>query len=172
MSAKIFTPNVCEHCHQTTDYALALDRGTAMIVIAFVNAVRRHGRNRVHIHGEMIAQNEGGRSHIEMIHAGYMTPIMEHNVVRPRYHGLIAFVDKGSGEYLLTRKGADFLRGHPVQRVAIIDKVAGRNSGYLESAGTVTIGELLRKDADMWAGNMSDIRASLEVPEFTEPLLI
>lgn len=171
MSTKLFTPHTCPTCSQTMDYAMALDKGSALIVLAIANAVRRLGRNKVHIDHEAIGQHEGGESFFAMIREGYMTPTMQHNVARPRYHGLIAFVERGSGEYLLTRKGADFLRGEPVKKVAIIDKVHGKNAGYLEEAGTVTIDELLSDKGGLWAGNLGELRQTFSTVEMTASML-
>jgi hypothetical protein len=143
-------PHVCEACSQTTTYAMALDRGTAHIVLAVFNAVRRLDRNRVHIDKEMVALKHDWPSYQEMIEGGCMTSSMQHNVPRARYHGLIAFADRGSGEYLLTPKGAAFLRGEPVPKVVIVDKAKKKNAGYFEPEGIVTWAQLVRKEP-YWA---------------------
>jgi len=157
MKNAAFVPDVCPHCTQTTNYEMTLDRGTALIVLAIANAVRRLGRNRVHVADEMLAQHDGGRSFAEMVGAGYMTPKMYTNVSRARRHGLVAFAEgRGGGEYLLTRKGAAFLRGELVPRMAVVSKVTGHNSGYWPEGGTVRVGELLKRDAPMWAGAIRD----------------
>lgn len=129
---------------------MALDRGTAHIVLAVFNAVRRLERNRVHIDKEMVALKSDFDSYQHMVEEGFMTSSMQHNVPRARYHGLIAFADRGSGEYLLTPKGAAFLRGEPVPKVVIIDKAKKKNAGYFEPEGTVTWAQLVRKEP-YWA---------------------
>jgi hypothetical protein len=171
MSTPLFTPHTCSECGQTTDYDLPLDKGSAMIVMAVANAVRRLNKNSVHFERDMLGTHEGGESYFSMIRGGYMTPMMARNIARPRYHGLIAFVEKGTGEYLLTRKGADFIRGAPVKRIALIDKVLGKNAGYLETGGETTIHELLRKETPMWAANLEELRTAFAGEEMTASML-
>lgn len=167
-----YQAETCGACGQTTSYAMALDRGTALMVLAIANAVKRLGRNRIHVSKEMLAMAEPGEAFLKMIGEGYMTPTMEHNLAKPRYHGLIAFVDRGSGEYLLTRKGADFIKGARIKRIAIIDKTKGKNGGYWEEAGDVSIVELLRdKKRPTWEYNLTELSQALDGPEITKTLL-
>jgi hypothetical protein len=144
-----YVAKTCEHCHQTLDYAMPLDRGSALIVLAIANAVRRKGVNRVHVVNDMEGRlsdfgvNRNQAWH-RMVEEGYMTGTMRSNVARPRYHGLIAFADKrGVGTYLLTKKGASFLQNIPVPRVALIDKTTGHQAGYWDEGGMTTITQLL-----------------------------
>lgn len=159
-----FEPKICDHCGQSEQYAMRLDRGTAMILRSFYNAVRRLNRNKVHVQNEMamsmsdIRQGFGGLK--GAIDAGFMSNSMEHNLSRPRYHGLVAFVDKGSGEYLLTPKGAKFLRDEPVMRTVIIDKRTKKNAGYFEPHGTVTYSELI-KEKVTWSAADATALASI-----------
>ncbi len=150
-STQKFTPGKCDHCTQTTNYLLRLDAGTAHIMIAMANAVRRLGRNRVHLQKEMEGRPDEFPTYQQMIREGYMTSRMEGNASRPRYHGLIASGDK-PGEYLITKKGAAFLRGLPVMRSAIVSKVTGHNAGYWEPDGEATIKEILKEEPYWWGG--------------------
>lgn len=151
MKRVTFVPHVCETCGQTRDYEARLDAGTCHIVIAIANAVRRLKRNKVHLMQEAMAMTrefDGGFK--QMIAAGYLTPIMIHNAFKARYHGLIARCGEvGDGEYLITRKGADFLRGKPISYSVIVTKVTHTNAGYVDENDKVTIKQLL-KEAPWW----------------------
>jgi len=150
-----FVPDVCGECTQTKTYDLGLDRGTAFIVLAVYNAVQRKDENRVHIDKEMVALKSDFDSLEHMISEGFMTSSMQHNVPRARYHGLIAFVDKGTGEYLLTPKGARFLRGEAVPRIAIVDKKTHKKLAYWnEDEDQVTFRDLMKKTEPFW--NLND----------------
>lgn len=143
-----FEPHICETCTQTTEYVIRLDKGSAHIVMALAEAVRRCDRNRIHLKNDMLTTHPeelGGYNN--MVAAGFMTSWMIGNVLRPKYFGLVAQVDGGGqGEYLLTPKGARFLRGDPVEAVAVIDKKTHSKKRYLEEEGTVTIFDLLKRD--------------------------
>lgn len=153
-----FEPEVCECCKQTKNYALALDRGTALIILAIYNAVRRKNENKVHIQKEMVVLASDFPSYRDMVAGGFMTSIMWSNVSRARYHGLVAFVDGGGdGEYLITKKGAKFLRGERIPRTAIIDKATGHKSHYLEpETDTITFAECMKRETPFW--DLTDIK--------------
>lgn len=126
----------CTCCGQTKTYLLGLDKGSAQIVIAILNIVSEKGVNEVHPANEI--DMTGKRKW------------MLTNLSKPRFHGLIAFIDDKPGHYCLTRKAGDFLRRARVPRYAIISKVTGHQEGYLEGEkDTVTITDLLKEDA-MW----------------------
>lgn len=146
-----FKPHTCEGCGQTTTYALALDRGSALIVLAIYNAVRKKGTNLVHILDEMVVDPaEYGGKYQAMIEDGKMSVRMEGNISRPRFHGLIA-QGKEAGWYLITPKGAKFLRGEKVPRVAIIDKRTHTKKEYLDpERDQATFGSLLKRETPFW----------------------
>lgn len=162
-----FEPEVCSDCGQTKNYALAMDKGSSHIVIALASAVERLGRNSIHLVKECLANPSSFNSQRDMLEGGYMTMRMIGNASRPRYHGLIAF-GKESGEYCLTTKGYQFLRGHLIPRTAIIDKVKSVNAGYYLPAGEVGINDLL-KEEPYWDGTAK--RIELLDPAFNLALL-
>lgn len=43
MKKEIFKPRICHECTQSTEYALALDRGTAEIVAAIAKGIEIRG---------------------------------------------------------------------------------------------------------------------------------
>lgn len=159
-----FQSTVCECCKQNTNYAIALDRGTALTLLAMANAARRLGRNRIHLLKDMLM--EGRMSMKEMVEGGYLTMRMIGNATRPRYHGLIAFHgDGGTGEYVITRKGGEFLHGSSIPKVAIIDKVRGKNGGYWEQGGMVTIFDSLKSKDPAWNWAVTNVRSHTPVLE-------
>lgn len=150
MKNKKYTPTKCECCGQTTDYEIKVDKGTATIVLAVYNAVRRLDRNQVHLTKDMEARAEDFESYQHMVSEGFMTSNMADNVLRAKYHGLVAQVEGGGrGEYLITRKGAEFLRGKAIPRTAIVDKVSHSKKTYLDLDDTITFSTAMR-DAPWW----------------------
>lgn len=113
-----YVPEVCECCQQSTTYLLAIDKGTVEIVKAIARFIGTKGINAVHprkeMEGTLLTSNQVG------------------NLSRPRFHGLIASLEGESGNYVLTTKGSDFLRGKVIPKYAIISKSEGRQIGYFE----------------------------------------
>lgn len=168
-----FTPEICPHCCQTTDYKIDLDRGSAHIVIAIANAHRRTGHKRIHVTNEMLGLTKDFRSPYEMVMDGYMSAAMLQNILRPKYFGLIA-QGEDPGYYLLTKKGSKFLRGETVNRSAVVDKLTHSKKLYLEDAGMITIGELLKSSSIFfWEGEKAKLEklAAYLDQEMTEPKL-
>lgn len=134
-----YTPELCSHCNQTKTYLLGLDRGSLDIVRAIAKRIEVKGINIVHPRKEAV-----------------LTNTQWCNVARPRFHGLIAAVKGQRGNFLLTRKGAKFLRNERVPRFAIVSKAEGHQIGYFEPEKyTVTASELL--DGEYWEGINYDI---------------
>jgi hypothetical protein len=135
-----YEAEICEHCLQTTTYAIAIDKGTVDIVSKMADFIGKKGINTVHPRKEM----EGS----------YLTSNQVGNLSRPRLHGLIAKVKGESGNYLLTTKGAEFLRGKAISRVAIVQKATGKTEkstiGYLQD-DMVTL-DCFRTSVEYWEG--------------------
>lgn len=145
MALEKFKAKVCSCCGQTEEYIISLDAGAADIVMAIAAAIRKKGENKISPRNEMEISkkqmNEMGYN--LMVKEGYLTSNMVGNLSKARSHGLIARVESGS--YCLTTKGADFLKGAPVPRHAIISKTTGHNIGYWhEFYEKVTIKELMK----------------------------
>lgn len=135
-----FKAGMCEHCKQSTTYRLGLDKGSAEIMVTLIEAISKKGINEVHPSREL---DLSGKK------KWFLT-----NLSRPRFHGLIAFVKNKKGYYLITRKGADFLRNVAVPKYAVRSKVTGHLEGYWEpEACTVTMRQL-RKSEQMWEGDI------------------
>jgi hypothetical protein len=148
-----YTPEKCGSCEQTTTYILALDRGTVKILKGIARAIGEKGINCVHIAKEVLAR-------------GFVTVNERSNIARPRAHGLIARVkgENMKGNYLLTKKGAAFLRGERVPRFAIMSKTKGHQVGYLEpEKHTVSIRDFDAK-GEYWEGIGYDIVEGRVVP--------
>ena len=151
MKEKKFTPEVCECCTQAKTYRLGLDKGSAKIVLAIIDAVVRKGINEIHPAREM--DTSGNKK-------WYLT-----NLSRPRFHGLIAYIDDKKGYYCVTRKAGKFLRGMAIPKYAIISKVTGHQEGYWNADDEqVTIGELL-KSPIQWEGDYNKMLDTIDPTE-------
>lgn len=124
-NADQYQPEVCACCQQTTSYVLSIDQGTVDILRSIANAIRRKGINAIHPRDEM--ETHGGG---DLVAQGQLTSSQVCNLSRPRFHGLIAAIKGQPGNYCLTRKGADFLQGAEIPRIAIIDKITTSQIGY------------------------------------------
>lgn len=133
-----YTPDVCSSCNQSKTYALAIDRGTVHIVKQIARFIAKKGINAVHPRKEM----EGS----------YLTSNEVGNLSRARFHGLIARVHGESGNYLLTTKGAKFLKGERVPQVAIISKVTGHQEGYFLPEDLNTVVSDYETPGEYWEG--------------------
>lgn len=125
-----YKPEICACCNQSTTYLLAIDRGTVDIVRAIAVAIFRKGINVVHPRKEM--ETSQNMDFDLMIREGMLTSNQVGNLSRPRFHGLIAKIKDNPGNYCLTTKGAQFLKGQPISRFAIISKSEGMQIGYYE----------------------------------------
>lgn len=141
MTTKLgYEPEKCECCGQTKTYLLGIDRGSVEILKGVARAIGEKGINCVHVNKELVGR--------------YLTPIQMTNMSRPRSHGLIAHVrgEGMKGNYLLTRKGAAFLRGERIPKFAIMSKSEGHQIGYFEPESlTVAITDFTGKE-DYWEG--------------------
>jgi hypothetical protein len=155
MKKNKFKPRVCECCKQTENYLLGLDKGSAKIVLKILYAIGEKGVNEIHPSKEMDLTIED---------AWFLT-----NLSRPRFHGLIAYVDEENkpGYYCLTRKAGKFLKNYPVPRNAIISKVTGHQEGYYDIQETVTINELLGEDIN-WEGKSEYSKRGLDIVDNLE----
>lgn len=140
-----YQPEICECCNQTKTYLLAIDRGTVDIVKGISRAIGKKGENSVHLTKEVLEQGFFSSHH------------QVGNVARPRAHGLVAKVKGEPGYYLLTSKGAKFLRGDRIPKYAIISKVEGRQIGYFEEEKNVVAIEDFNSESDYWEGINYDI---------------
>lgn len=158
---KDFKPAVCNDpdCGQTKEYLLGLDKGSAKIVIAMMEHIARTGKNDVHPAQEM--DLSGDRK-------WFVT-----NLSRPRFHGLIAYLDKDRlpGRYCITRKGGKFLRNELVPKYAIISKVTGHQNGYFAEFELQTnLKELLHQEP-MWEGDELRMINHIAGTEYQPPTL-
>ncbi len=166
MTDNRYTPEHCEHCSQTTTYLLAIDRGTVDIVKAFSVAIRLKGINAIHPTKEMEVppkEYDYRRSMLE----GKLTSTQIGNVSRAHRHGLLAKVRGAPGNWCLTSKGAQFLRGEPIPKFAIVSKVTGHQIGYWKpELHQATVNEF-KPDMEYWTGinyGIVDGRIVTEMP--------
>lgn len=154
-----YKPEVCVCCGQTTTYLIAIDHGTVHIVKQIARFIQQKGINCVHPRKEM----EGA----------WLTSNEVGNLSRARLHGLIAKVKDNPGNYLLTKKGARFLKGDKIPRVAIIRKgteaTDRHNDGYFNpEEDTCVVGDFTASQGDYWEGinyTIEEGRIVRDVPE-------
>lgn len=116
-----YVAEVCEHCNQAKTYLLPIDWGTALIVKAFARAIRNKGINTIHPTKEMLVRNNEW-TYQRALEEGVLTSNQIGNFTRARVHGLLARNKEHAGNWILTRKGAAFLRGERIPKLAIIEK--------------------------------------------------
>lgn len=162
LSTPEFAPNVCECCGQATEYILPIDRGTTVIVKALAAAISRKGINIIHPTKEMEVP-VADWTYARGVRDGVLTSTQIGNFTRARVHGLIARSHDKPGNWLLTSKGARFLRGETVPRFAVVSKSAVGNDershkeSYFEPEVHVcTVHDFTKKDP-MWEGINFDI---------------
>lgn len=157
-----YEPEVCQCCGQAKTYILPIDWGTSVIVKAVARAISRKGINCIHPKKEMEVSAKNW-TYERAITEGVLTSVHIGNFTRARVHGLIARYKNEPGNWLLTRKGAAFLRGERIPRLAVIEKSkSGERSHKEEYFGapyhTCTVHEVIKsKGHPTWEGIDFDI---------------
>lgn len=138
-----YKPEKCECCGQQKTYLLAIDKGTVAIVKQIARFIGEKGINAVHPRKEM-----EGR---------WLTSNQVGNLTRARAQGLIARIKGKPGNYVLTKKGASFLRGDPIPKFAILSKVTKHQIGYFEEEKYQVTVHDFNTTAEYWEGVGYDI---------------
>jgi len=154
MSKKDFEPEVCDCCNQRTEYLLTLSKGIATIVKAVGAAIKNKGENVIHPAKEMQIQAEDW-TYQKAHRDGKITSSHRGNFSNARIHGLLAKYENESGNWVLTRKGGDFLRGEPVPKYAVVAKSTTEAGSHLKhywnaQDESVTIHDLTGDDMPRW----------------------
>jgi predicted transcriptional regulator len=146
--------HTCPHCGQSLTYELDIDKGSVETLKTISAFIKRKGRNAVHLTKEL--QGNGLTSH------------QIGNISRLRFQGLVAKIEGEAGNYCLTRKGLDFLKGLSVPRTAIIKKGTENTPPHLLGYGD----EMCQiKDFDKawdgyWNASGYDIKEGRVIPPF------
>lgn len=163
-----FEPEVCDCCGQAKTYLLPIDFGTALIVKAFSKFIQLKGINMVHPTKEMEVLGNAWTYDLAMSH-GLLTSTQIGNFTRARAHGLIARHKDEPGNWVLTAKGARFLRGERIPKLALMRKsrvddgigytsASHKEEYFKPNEYTTTIHEVKSKDhPGMWEGISFDI---------------
>ena len=147
--AKPYQREKCGDCGQYSTYLLSVDRGTLDIVRAIAMAEKRKGVCAIHPRKEL---EVSGMDYAEMYRRGLLTSNQVGNLKRPNAHELIAKVPKECGNYYVTKKGFNFLKGADIPRFAIMSKTEKRQIGYyLADEYAVNVKDLLRS-GEYWEG--------------------
>lgn len=165
---------VCECCGQAKTYLLPVDTGTALIVKAVAARVRAKGINVVHPTKEMEVPARDW-TYTRAIREGVLTSTQIGNFTRARVHGLIARYRGEPGNWVLTTKGARFLKGERIPKLAIVQKTkkgdaSHKQDYHMPDVHTVTVHEVMnpRSNDPVWEGIDFDILEGhiiLELPQ-------
>ena len=167
-----YLPERCHCCNQTTTYLLPLDKGAVDIVKAIAVAIRKKGVNIIHPRKEMEVEKK--LDYQTMIREGLLTSNQVGNLSKARFHGMIAHIKDNRGNYCLTTKGAEFLKGTDVPRFAIISKKDGHQIGYyIEKEARCKVRDFDIVD-QYWEGIDFIIKEGriVKQQDFTQPALI
>lgn len=128
----------CKYCgHKLEPRKESLSRGLVDTLVKFYEAVWKCGRNDIHLQKDM-----------------YLTKNQYNNFSKLRYFGLVAKVkvagQTNSGRWLLTRRGALFLKGEPVHKWVKVYN----NHLVARSAEEITIKDML--DYDIYWNEKTD----------------
>ena len=130
-----FEKDICECCGQSTNYIVGIDKGTAVIMKKIARAIKEKGINCVHLAKENVLE------HNELC-----------NIIRPRYHGLVAHAKGETGNFVLTQKGFNFLAGHTIPKYAVVNKKGKFIEQYFKPEEyLVRINDFNNED-DYWEG--------------------
>ncbi len=170
-----FEATVCECCEQAKNYILPIDWGTAVIVKAFAAHIRNKGINMVHPTKEMEVPAKEW-TYDRAIREGVLTSTQIGNFTRARVHGLLARTKDEPGNWVLTRKGAQFLRGVRIAKLAIVEKGKqgdrSHQEGYhMPELYTCTVHELGMDASGPWEGidfEIQEGRIVLDLPVKTQ----
>lgn len=138
----------CHACGQTIDYVLDMDRGSCSILKELAKFIRAKGINAVHPNKEMVK-----------IPNPILSARQLDNIVRLKFHGLVAHLDGERGNYALTRKGLAFLNGEPIPKSVTIKKKAEGERAHvvLRSDKLVTIADIDKEWGPWWSSNGYEI---------------
>ncbi len=144
MENETYHPTVCECCDQALDYRVGLSKGHVRLMAKFAAAIRAKGINAVVPSKELATGKWGIPFTVTEMKA----------LSQVRLHGLLAMSREHAGNWLLTTKGADFLRGRSIPRYALVLKrnkaTSEHTTGYWEAErNMITAGELL-KEGEYW----------------------
>ena len=164
MNAYGFKARECGCCGQAETYALPVDWGTAIIVKAVARAIRIKGINVIHPTKEMEVPTKDW-TYQRAVNEGKLTSKQIGNFSRAKAHGLIARYKDEPGNWLLTSKGAAFLRGQAIPRLrvrtkhGVTQKLAPEDRYWMPEKYQVTIHEVLSRGSKYprWEGIDFDI---------------
>lgn len=142
---------VCETCGQRVYTLSSLNKGIVNILIACSKFVEKKGVNVFHPEKELLAH-------------GYITANQRGNISHLGNHGLIAKHHE-AGNWVMTKKGLDFLRGAAINKVAVIEKATKTTVGYVSDAGQATLRDIIGNSEEYWQGCNYEIHNGRVVPK-------
>jgi len=128
----------CECCSQRLYKPAVLSKGYAKMLVIISEFIEKKGVNVVHPEKELFK-------------LGLFSVAQRVNMTVLGDHGLVA-KHESHGNWVLTRKGVDFLNGSEIWKVAAVEKATKRTVGHIEKEGKTTLKKLLGKNAPYWQG--------------------
>lgn len=114
-----YIPETCECCGQTTTDIITMSKGYAIMMRQIARFLGKKGINVFHPVKELMAE-------------GLFNHSQANNLRNLRVHGLIAKYEDEAGNWVMTRKGGEFLHGAEIMKTAIVSKKPPKHTiGYL-----------------------------------------
>lgn len=134
MEQQEFTQEICPHCGQSTTTVYTVSRGLRNSLSAMARFIEKKGINMAHMQKELIA--------LKYITPNQATNLWTHGV----YTGLVAH-GKEPANYVITKRGFDFLAGGSVPKHAfVMKKTDSKHTKVISSSvETCTASDLDRK---------------------------
>lgn len=128
----------CPHCGQTTHSTYTVSRGLRDSLRAMARFIEKKGIDTVHFQKELVA-------------GGWWTPSQERNMcTHGVYTGLVAHTDE-PGNYVITKRGWDFLNGEPVPKHTFVKKRTGsKNTHVVEVSEETCTASDFNKKGEYW----------------------
>jgi len=147
----------CESCGQTLYYESRLAKGNAVMLMKMARFVKEKGINVFHMRKEMLENDRKWITASEFENRAHMV-----------YLGLIAYHGE-QGNYVITRRGYDFLAGKAVPRIAFLKKLGVDKDGEGKVVGhseeTVTIDKFDKEWGPWWHVNGFDVKEGRVITE-------
>jgi hypothetical protein len=151
---KMIEQHTCPTCGQSISYELGVDKGSCDILKKIAKVIGAKGINAVHPNKEMAK-------------AGMLTARQLDNIVRLKFHGLVAHIDGEPGNYCLTNKAFEFLGGEPIPKtVVVMKRTKGKRAHVIaHSDEEITIDSLDIEWGPYWSSNGYQIKQGRVIME-------
>lgn len=138
-----FKPEVCPHCNQAITYLVPLSKGHCEVLKIFARAIAEKGINLINPTKELEKQ-------------GKISVTQLKSFSQIHFHGLLVPSREHKGNWLMTTKCSEFMKGKEIPKYAIVMKrnkaTTKHTQGYfMPEKYTVTFRELINQ-GEYWEG--------------------